>query len=229
MTFYNELLAATESDRNEFLSIPILVSGVKGQISLNTYASYLAEAYHHVKHTVPLLMACGSRLPERLEWLRVAVGEYIEEEMGHQEWILNDIKACGFDHEVVRNSDPRPATELMIAYAYDTIHRKNPAGFFGMVLVLEGTSIRLATDAAKAIQDSLQLPDSAFTYLTSHGALDISHMDFYQKLVNQLDQTQDQQSIIHSAKMFYKLYGDIFRSIPMDETHNLFSLEAQYV
>jgi len=229
MSFYNELLVATESDRNEFLSIPILVSGVQGQISLNTYVSYLAEAYHHVKHTVPLLMACGSRLPERLEWLRVAVGEYIEEEMGHQEWILNDIKACGFDHEAVRNSDPGPATELMIAYAYDTIHRNNPAGFFGMVLVLEGTSIRLATDAARAIQDSLQLPDSAFTYLTSHGALDVSHMDFYQKLVNQLDQNQDRQSIIHSAKMFYKLYGDIFRSIPMDEQHNLYSQEAQYV
>ena len=28
---------------------------------------FLDQAYHHVKHTVPLLMACGSRVPERLE------------------------------------------------------------------------------------------------------------------------------------------------------------------
>ena len=48
-----------------------------------------------VRHTVPLLMACGARLPERLEWLREAIAEYIEEEIGHQEWILNDIRACG--------------------------------------------------------------------------------------------------------------------------------------
>ena len=38
-------------------------------------------------------------LPERLEWLREAIAEYIEEEIGHQEWILNDIRACGGDAE----------------------------------------------------------------------------------------------------------------------------------
>ena len=32
----------------------------------------------------------------------------------------------------------------MVAYAYDMIHRVNPIGFFGMVLVLEGTSTAAA-------------------------------------------------------------------------------------
>ena len=42
----------------------------------------------------------------------------------------------------------RVATELMVAYAYDTIARGNPVGFFGMVHVLEGTSVsRVATRA----------------------------------------------------------------------------------
>ena len=49
---------------------------------------------------MPLLMACGARLPARLEWLRGAVAEYIEEEYGHEQWILNDIAACG--------GEPRP-------------------------------------------------------------------------------------------------------------------------
>ena len=47
-----------------------------------------------------------------------------------------------------------------------------------MVLVLEGTSIKLATNAAGIIKETLKLPDSTFSYLTSHGSLDIEHMEF---------------------------------------------------
>ncbi len=213
MTIYEQLLAATEAERNELQSLPIIRAGATGQVSLAAYIAFLTEAYHHVKHTTPLLMACGGRLPEKYEWLRTAVAEYIEEEVGHQEWILSDIKACGGDAEAVRNGKPRIATELMVAYAYDTIARVNPVGFFGMVLVLEGTSVALATHAGKALQQSLNLGNDAFSYLSSHGSLDVSHVDFYESLINRVTDPADQACLIHSAKMFYKLYGDIFRDL----------------
>ncbi len=215
MSFYDELIAQTEQERNAMLSIPFIQQGAAGKLSLDSYQAFLTQAYHHVKHTIPLLMACGGRLPERLEWLRVAIGEYIEEEMGHQEWILNDIEATGADKEQVRHGMPSMQTELMVAYAYDTIMRGNPVGFFGMVLVLEGTSVALATHAADHIRETLNLPQAAFSYLTSHGSLDVGHVDFYRDLMNKLDQERDQQAVIHAAKVFYRLYGDIFRALPM--------------
>ncbi len=215
MAFYDELVAATEDARNDLLSIPFIQMGSAGQLNLESYTAFLTEAYHHVKHTTPLLMATGGRLPGRLEWLREAVGEYIEEEMGHQEWILNDIEACGSDKEAVRSGQPSQATELMVAYAYDTVYRNNPIGFFGMVLVLEGTSVALATHAASNIQQALALPKEAFSYLNSHGSLDVGHVDFYEKLMNRLDNDDDKQAVIHCARMIYKLYGDIFRSLPL--------------
>ncbi len=214
MSFYDHLIAQTEPQRAEFLAIPFLQDGAAGRISLQSYIAFLSQAYHHVKHTLPLLMACGARLPERLEWLRTAVAEYIEEETGHQEWILNDIAACGADAEQVRHALPALPTELMVAYAYDTVARHNPVSFFGMVLVLEGTSVNLATRAAEALQTSLRLPKQAFSYLLSHGSLDIGHVDFYQKLMNRLDDADDQASVAHAARVFYRLYGDIFRSLP---------------
>lgn len=217
MSFYDELLDATEDVRTEFLAIPAVARGMRGEIPRSAYLAFLTEAYHHVKHTVPLLMACGAALPERLEWLRAAMGKYIEEEMGHQEWILNDIRACGTDAEAVRNGRPDAATEVMVAYAYDTVRRGNPAGFLGMVFVLEGTSIRLAHQAARAIQSSLQLPERAFSYLNSHGSLDVGHMEFYSSLVNRLDDESDRQAVLHGARMFYRLYGDIFRGLPLDK------------
>ncbi|PCH54042.1 MAG: biliverdin-producing heme oxygenase [Flavobacteriaceae bacterium] len=217
MSIYETLIIETEAERNAMLAIPFIQQGAAGALSLQSYQAFLGQAYHHVKHTVPLLMACGSRLPERLEWLRVALGEYIEEEMGHQEWILNDIAATGADKELVRAALPLPETELMVAYAYDTIARNNPVGFFGMVLVLEGTSVALATHAAESIQKTLDLPKTAFSYLSSHGSLDVGHVEFYEGLMNKLEDVADQQAVLHAAKMFYKLYGDIFRALPVIE------------
>ncbi len=213
--FYQELIKATESERQELLSIPFIQQGVQGKLSLESYTAFLTQAYHHVKHTTPLLMACGSKIPHNREWLRDAMAHYIEEELGHQEWILNDIKVCGGDAEAVRVSQPGMPAELMCAYAYDIVQRRNPVGLLGMVLVLEGTSIQLAIEAAKNIQQTLGLPDEAFTYLNSHGSLDISHMEFFEGLVNRLQNEDDRRFIIHTAKYFFKLYGDIFRALPL--------------
>ena len=78
-----------------------------------------------------------------------ALDEYIDEERGHDEWILNDIRACGGDAQAVSRGRPGHATEVMVAFAYDAIARGNPLGFFGMVHVLEGTSVSLALLAAE--------------------------------------------------------------------------------
>lgn len=214
MTFYQRLLDDTQTERRALLSQPVITECMAGRITLEIYVAFLEQAYHHVKYTVPLLMACGARLPERLEWLREAVAEYIEEETGHQEWVLNDIKACGGDPEAVRNGRPAMATDVMVAYAWDCVLRRNPVSFFGMVLVLEGTSVRLATDAAAAIQKALDLPNAAFSYLRSHGSLDIEHIGFYEELVNRLDKPEDRAAVRDTARVMYRLYGNVFAALP---------------
>lgn len=219
MSFYDALLKATETERNTLMSLPLITEGGAGNISLETYVAFLTEAYHHVKHTVPLLMACGGRLSEEYEWLRTGLGEYIEEEMGHQEWVLNDIAESGFDKEEVRAGTPSLATEVMVAYAYDMVHRVNPIGFFGMVLVLEGTSTAVATQAGQNLMKSLNLAPKSFSYLLSHGDLDIGHVAFYEGLVNQITDKKDQALLIQSAKNFYQLYGGIFRDITVRTMH----------
>ena len=215
MQFFDQLQYQTSDAREYLLGAPVIHAALTGTASREQYLAFLAQAYHHVKHTTPLLMACGARLPERLEWLREATAEYIEEELGHQEWILNDIRACGGDAEAVRQAQPALPTELMVAYVYDRIARHNPVSFFGMVNVLEGTSIALATQAAGTIQDKLQLPNKAFSYLNSHGSLDLEHIEFFKKLMNRLDNDDDKAAVVHTAKVVYRLYGDMFRSLPL--------------
>jgi len=217
MSFHSRLLAETQTARAGLLSAPIIQGCLRGEVSLPSYHAFLREAFHHVRHTVPLLRACKAAVPERLHWLYGPLDEYIEEEQGHEEWILNDIRACGFDPEAVRQGMPSHATEVMVAYAYDTIARRNPLGFFGMVHVLEGTSVSLALLAAEQIQKPLDLPDAAFSYLRSHGTLDLEHTAHFELLMDQIEDPQDQADIIHAARAFFRLYGDVFRGLPLPQ------------
>lgn len=214
MTFSADLRTATESHRQRLLSAPIITDCLAGRVSLDSYGAFLTEAYHHVKHTVPLLMACGARLPARLEWLRHGVAEYIEEEYGHEQWILDDLEAAGFGRDLAERTGPSLATEIMVSYAYDTVLRKNPASFFGMVFVLEGTSVALATAAAQIIMRELALPRRAFRYLLSHGNLDVDHVASFEALVNRFDDDGDKDAVVHCARAMYRLYGDVFRALP---------------
>lgn len=221
MPYFEVLTQQTAPARADLFAIPVIADCLSGRVTRTQYLAFLTEAYHHVKHTVPLLMACGSRVPESKAWLRAAIVEYIAEEAGHEEWILNDIAAAGGDADAVRHGTPGAATELMVAYVYDLIARRNPVGFFGMVHVLEGTSTALATNAAHVIRKALDLPPEAFTYLTSHGSLDQQHVRFFAGLMDRLEGADDQAAVTHAANMVYRLYGDIFRSLPRFDTASI--------
>lgn len=212
-TFFQRLQRETAAEREYLLTAPVIAQALAGQLTLETYVRFLTQAYYHVKHTTPLLMAVGSRLPDSKEWVRDKIAHYIEEEVGHQEWILNDIAACGGDAEAVRHGQPSFPTEMMVSYIWDYVSRKNPMGFFGMVFVLEGTSVSIATQAADKIRESLGLPQKAFSYLYSHGSLDVEHIDFFEDIVNQIVDADDQDAIVHVAKVIFRLYAEIFRSL----------------
>ena len=213
MTFHEQLARVTAPDREFLLSAPVIRHALAGDVTRELYVAFLTQAYHHVRHTVPLLMAVGARVPDRHAWLRDAILHYLEEETGHDEWILNDIERAGGDRAAAAASEPAVATEAMVAYAYDTVMRRNPLGFFGMVHVLEGTSVALALNAAGRIQQALQLPSNAFTYLKSHGELDKEHIDDLAGILERLTEDDDRQAVVRCARGIYWLYGQMFRGL----------------
>jgi pyrroloquinoline quinone (PQQ) biosynthesis protein C len=213
MSFHEQLALETSSGRDYLLAAPIIGRALAGRIAREEYVAFLTQAFHHVRYTVPLMMAVGARLPARLEWLRKEVVHYIEEEIGHEQWILNDIAAAGGDAVAAGQSVPAPATDAMVGYAWDTVMRRNPVGFFGMVFVLEGTSVALALNAAEQIQRTLGLPSRAMTYLRSHGQLDREHVHHLAGILERLDDADDRAAIVQCAQVMFRLYGNVFREL----------------
>lgn len=213
MDFYQQLGAETRDAREHLLGAPAIRRAMAGDVTPELYLAFLGQAYHHVKYTVPLLMAVGSRLGDDKAWLRSEIVHYVEEENGHEQWILDDIEAAGGDRAAAAAAAPHVETDAMVGYAWDIAMRRNPAGFFGMVYVLEGTSIALALDAASSLQSALALPDRAFSYLRSHGTLDREHVQHLAGILARLDSPEDRAAVRDCARAMFWLYGNVFRSL----------------
>ena len=210
--FYDRLIAATERERNGFISIPLISEALRTGASRDLYLDFLTQAYHHVRHTFPLLAFASARTTD--EAYQDALVEYMEEERGHEKWILNDIQAMGGDADAVRDGKPGIACQVMVGYSYYAIEWVSPYAMLGSVHVLEGMSTLLADKAADAIQRSLaHRGEDGFSYLRSHGALDIEHVAFFKKLVNSIDAAATQHIVIDASKVFYRLYGDIYNEL----------------
>jgi pyrroloquinoline quinone (PQQ) biosynthesis protein C len=166
-----------------------------------------------VKHTYPLLALASVHTTD--EAYQDALVEYMKEERGHEKWILDDIRALGADAEAVRTGKPGPACQIMVGYTYYAIQWISPYAMLGSVHVLEGMSTVLADKAAEAIQRSLALSGGeGFSYLRSHGALDIEHVAFFKELANALPHSAH-GIVVETSQIIYRLYGDIFRELAM--------------
>jgi pyrroloquinoline quinone (PQQ) biosynthesis protein C len=209
--FYDRLIAETARDREVFLARPLIRAALASEVGRDAYLAYLAQAWHHVRHTCPLLARARALCGPDEAGYRAALDEYIAEETGHDEWILADIAALGSNPDAVRASRPGPAVQAMIGYGYYAIDHVSPYALLGMVHVLEGVSASVASAAAARLRASTGAGDGGgFSYLESHGALDLDHVAFFRDLVNGLGDAKAEQAIVETAKVIYRLFGAMF-------------------
>ena len=215
MSFYRQLLDATRTERAAFLQIPVLADACADGVPRVVYLDYLGQAYHHVSQTCPLLAAAAARCGPDDGVYRDALFDYIAEERGHDAWILADIAALGGDAEAVRRSRPRLPCRLMVAYAHYAVEHVSPYALLGMVHVLEGMSVELAQRAAGAIARRVGVGEGGggFSYLASHGSLDVGHVAFFERLVDGIADRAAQEAIVDTAAVVYRLFGDLFREV----------------
>lgn len=214
MQFFERLFAETRAEREAFIATPVIQRALQQGVPAGMYVAFLGQAYHHVRHTCRLLSTAVARCSDRDQRYIRALLEYIEEERGHEEWILEDIAALGGNAEAVRNGQGDMSCRLMVAYVYYAIEHVSPYAMLGMVHVLEGMSAALATAAAGTLRATLATQDGrGFSYLSSHGSLDQDHVAFFRDLVNGINDPAAEEAIMETARVVYRLYGDMFRGI----------------
>jgi hypothetical protein len=143
------------------------------------WAWQLAGQWHTSYHSIPLIAEVAERFDEEG---RRELAEYtwrkFDEERGHDQLALTDLRELGYDGEPLARAATPPVAAAAVDYAYRRARGAHPVEFLGYVHVIERDVIRLTDDWFSAL-DAVLPPgvDAAFG-LRSHATdLDLEHVD----------------------------------------------------
>jgi len=212
VSFFITLLETTDSSRREFEAIPKMTAMLNRGLSLAEYRAFLHDLYYVVWHFCPTMAAAASRCDDRFRQVRYELYERIEEEKGHDAWVLEDLEAVGGDSANVRSQPPSAPVQCMIAFNYFCAERAHPCAVLGMLYSLEviasAYAATLAQSIAKALGRNMEGP--GFKFLLSHSAMDQHHVAKLNTLVKTIDDPQAQEAIVNATRVNFYQFGRMF-------------------
>ena len=201
------------------VAAPIIQGCLQGRVSLPSYVAFLHRGLPpRAPHGAAAAGLQGRAAAAPCAWLDAALDEYIEEEAGHDEWILDDIARLRRRRRGVRHGRPGHATEVMVAYAYDTDRARQPAR-----LLRHGARARRHQRRAGAAGGrpdpgppaTARRAPSATCARTARWTRSTPRTS--PQLMDRIDAPEDRAAIVHAARAFYRLYGDVFRGLPLPQ------------
>ena len=214
LPFFARLVSATDEDRRAFETHPVVVAAVADGLSLQRYQALLLELYHVVWHFNPVCAAAASRLDDRFTPVRYFLYEHMQEELGHETWVLNDLEAVGVAPADTRAHPPAAHTLALNGYNYWAADRRHPCSALGMLYALEVIASVYGGPFASAIRESLLLEgDRGVSFIDSHSTMDARHMAELRKILNQVDDAAAQAAIVESVRVNFHHFTRIIEAV----------------
>lgn len=218
LPFFAELVSRTDEDRRAFETHPVVVAAVADGLSIERYRNLLLELYHVVWHFNPASAAAAARMgtpsDEALQPLRHFLYQHMQEEMGHETWVLNDLEAVGVTPADARGHQPSIYTLALNGYNYWAADRRHPASVLGMLYTLEVVASVYGGPFAAAIRESLLLEgERGVSFISSHASLDTLHMAHLRQVLNQVKDGAAQAAIAESVRVNFHHFTRIIEGI----------------
>jgi pyrroloquinoline quinone (PQQ) biosynthesis protein C len=212
--FFADLVSRTDEARRAFESNSRVLDIVANGLPLERYRKLLLELYHVVWHFNPVCAAAASRVSDAHKQVRYFLYDHMNEEKGHEEWVINDLEAMGVKAGQVLDYKP---TELMLAmngYNYWAADRRHPCSALGMMYALEVIASVYGGPMTAAITDSLLLQgDRGISFISSHATLDAEHMAELRVILNTLQDAPAQEAIVESTVFNFHQFGKVLEAI----------------
>jgi len=183
-----------------------VLDAVASGMSVERYRALLLELYHVVWHFNPVCAAAASRMGtpalESLQPIRHFLYEHMQEESGHEQWVLNDLEAIGVATADARAHEPAIATLSLNGYNYWAADRRHPCSVLGMLYALEVVASVYGGPFAAAIRESLLLEgERGVSFIDSHATMDAKHMSELRQVLNQVKDTAAQAAVVESVRV----------------------------
>src|SRR5579885_1927154 len=178
MSFFITLVEESDASRRSIETMPRVHAMVHKGLPLAEYRAFLRDLYHVVWHFCPIMAVAASRLGDDLKNVRYELYERIEEEKGHEDWVLEDLVAMDAGAKGVAVPAPSAPVQAMIGYNYYAADRLHPSSVLGMLYVLEVIASVYGGKVADSIARALGRDVNAggFRFLSTHATMDADHM-----------------------------------------------------
>lgn len=169
------------------------------------YPEYLITVHGIIRASVPLMQSAVRRArataasDPAARGLIVYLERHVEEERGHDEWVLEDLEVLGIDLSLVLSRVPSPAVACLVGSQYYWTIHYHPVALLGYLAVTEGYS-----SPPGLIEDLIQitgLPRPAFRTLAEHAELDLDHGVELDRLLDSLPLTPEHEEAIALSAM----------------------------
>jgi Iron-containing redox enzyme len=166
------------------------------------YPEYLFTIHCVIRASVPLMQTAHERARSMAPGDPVAaglaeyLGEHIEEERDHDEWLLDDLEAIGFERSAMLARAPSPTVASAVGAQYYWVLHYHPVALLGWIGLLEGypPTPRLIGE----LMDGTGYRPEAFRTLAAHSELDLDHGDELFEALDRLALTTEQRGAIGS-------------------------------
>jgi len=120
--------------------------------------------------------------------------EHVDEEVGHDETLLDDLELVGVDRATAVARMPSPTIAALVGSQYYWILHHHPLTFLGFVAVMEGYPP--TPELIETLIERTGFPREAFRTYIEHGDLDPGHRDHLDETLDSLPLTPEHESML---------------------------------
>lgn len=214
MKFFLELVTQTDEARRAFENHPVVLEAAAQGLAQERYQRFLLELYHLVWHFNTVSAAATSRLDDRHRQVRYFLYQHMQEEKGHEDWVLNDLAALGVGRDTALAHAPSADTLALTGYNYWAADRKHPCSVLGMLYTLEVIASVYGGPLANAQRERLLLQgELGVSFINAHASLDAEHMRELREIADTLEDTEARSSVIESALVNFHHFTRIVEAL----------------
>jgi len=164
------------------------------------YPAYLCTMHMIVRAAVPLMRAALGQARARegddgvMESLAVYLERHVQEELGHDGWLEEDLRATGTDPRVLEQMVPSPRIATLVGAQYYWLHHHHPVALLGHIAAIE--SYPPPVGFAERLCTMTGYPPSAFRTIARHAVLDIRHRREFYEMIDELPLEREHEKVI---------------------------------
>ena len=214
LPFFADLVTRTDEARRDFETHPVVLAAVADGMSVERYRRLLLELYHVVWHFNPVCAAAASRIADTHREVRYFLYAHMQEESGHEAWVMNDLEAVGVGPAATLAHQPSLDTLALTGYNHWAADRRHPCSVLGMMYTLEVIASVYGGTFASAIRDSLLLDgERGISFIGSHATLDAEHMIELRKVLNTITDDAARDAVTESVLVNFQHITRVFSAV----------------